>query len=106
MSGSAWRKMVLELCHVSDMLCAGSSDPYVQLTLLPQWKYGSKKTYKTQVEKSTLDPYFNKEFSMYEILPPSLPPSLPLSPLPPPLPLSFPPHGSHLSPALSPRRTC
>ena len=63
----------LNICmtdHTHVCLCAtslGSSDPYVQLTVLPQWKFtesNKKGPYKTQVEKETLDPYFNKEFHM------------------------------------------
>ena len=53
--------------YVCMYVYVGSSDPYVQVTLLPQWKYveSNKKVYKTQVMKGTLDPYFNKQFLMY-----------------------------------------
>ena len=58
----------MSLCNFSSILpYLGSSDPYVQLTVLPQWKFteaNKKRPYKTQVEKETLDPYFNKEFQM------------------------------------------
>lgn len=45
---------------------AGSSDPYVVLTLLPQWQFPDtyKKTFKTHIVKESLDPYFDKEFKM------------------------------------------
>lgn len=45
----------------------GSSDPYVKLTLLPQCKFpeSSKKQFKTQVVKATLDPYFDRDFLLW-----------------------------------------
>ena len=46
------------------MTCPGFSDPYVELTLMPDWLFPDtvKKKFKTAVHEKTLDPFFNEDF--------------------------------------------
>lgn len=43
---------------------AGSSDPYVEVLLMPEDRLNVKAV-KTESIKSTLNPYYQKEFNMY-----------------------------------------
>ena len=47
------------------MLCvvvySGLSDPFVELSLLPNWLFPDKQA-KTSTKKQTVDPLFNEEF--------------------------------------------
>lgn len=45
---------------------AGLSDPFVELSLLPEWQFtaSAREFYKTAVHKQTLDPVFNEEFKL------------------------------------------
>ena len=47
-------------------LVLGLSDPFVQLTLVPPWVFteSSGKHFKTDVQKQTLDPFFNETFKL------------------------------------------
>jgi len=45
-------------------LCAGSSDPYVEVLLMPE-DWLNIKAVKTDHIKGTLNPYYQKEFNMY-----------------------------------------
>ena len=44
----------------------GLSDPFVELSLLPEWLFpeSAKELFKTTVQKQTVDPVFNQEFKM------------------------------------------
>ena len=45
---------------------AGLSDPFVELSLLPEWLFtaSAREHHKTAVHKQTLDPVFNEEFKL------------------------------------------
>ena len=49
---------------------AGLSDPFVELSLLPEWQFTAcaREFYKTAVHKQTLDPVFNEEFKLWDNL--------------------------------------